>query len=330
MILPDVQQESSGFPQIPINKVGVRNIEVMLPFKVRGVDNTLVLPVVMSSYCNLVSDIKGINMSRIANTIVTASGEILKENPSLLTTELFFKLIHRLSEAHGTDNIYLKARFKYPLQKSSPVTGLQAPEMVNVELETTLVGDKVTHYLTAESVAMSLCPCSKEMSLLLNNLTEGEREILTKFKEGSEDKETKEFAGLIQKIEMAGFGAHNQKSYIKATVELTEDVLWIEDLTEMITEASSCPAYSILKRPDEKLVTELSYMSAYINEKGDIIEAKGFGPKFVEDIARQLADRLGSRPEKVNDYVVVVENQESIHSNDISAVAVLSAGKNLK
>lgn len=116
--------------------------------------------------------------------------------------------------------------------------------------------------MSVTAPATSLCPCSKEIS---------------------------------------AFGAHNQRCEITADVRF-EGTLWIEDLVEILESAASCEVYSVLKRPDEKFVTEEAYNN----------------PKFVEDIVRDLAIGL-NRDDRILWYHIRSENFESIHSHNAYA-----------
>ena len=110
--------------------------------------------------------------------------------------------------------------------------------------------------------ATSLCPCSKEISL---------------------------------------YGAHNQRCEIEARVR-AKGMLWIEDLAAMMEKAASAEVYAVLKRPDEKYVTERAFEN----------------PKFVEDIVRDLALILDAEP-RVRQYTITSENFESIHNHNAYA-----------
>lgn len=135
-----------------------------------------------------------------------------------------------------------------------------------------LMDYKVTFECTANShedfiigvkaPATSLCPCSKEISR---------------------------------------YGAHNQRCEIEAKVRF-KGALWIEDLAAMIEQSASEQVYAVLKRPDEKAVTE----GAYEN------------PKFVEDIVRDLALTLDD-DDRITWYSINSENFESIHSHNAYA-----------
>jgi GTP cyclohydrolase I len=121
---------------------------------------------------------------------------------------------------------------------------------------------KAREILTVEVPVTTLCPCSKEIS---------------------------------EK------GAHNQRSIVTISVRFTE-MVWIEDLVRIIEESASCEIYPLLKREDEKYVTEKAYGR----------------PMFVEDIIRTIAARMDRDP-NILWYCVDSENWESIHSHNVYA-----------
>lgn len=330
--LPDLQCTTEGFPEIHIGKVGMRGIKVPMVIKTPRAGEVHTTVATISSYCSLVPTLKGINMSRISTRIIEEL-ENSKDGISDLRT-----FAHKLHEAHGANDIYIKARFDYTFVDKTPITGLVTHEPVKVIFESKLTRSqspaglalpdsvKVRNYLTVETTEMSLCPCSKTMSLLLNNVTDEERELLMALPEN-----------LFTKVKEAGFGGHSQKSVITTKVELTESGLsdnkmWIEDLVAINRRAASAPTFTVLKRYDEKWVTEASYMGKYIDpENGYQMREVGGGARFVEDIARHAAQDLDTRIDgSIRDYVVVVNNQESIHSEDIFATAILDAGRLLQ
>src|SRR5690606_8918602 len=101
--------------------------------------------------------------------------------------------------------------------------------------------------------------------------------------------------------EISRYGAHNQRCEIEAKVRFN-GTLWIEDLAGMIERAASEQVYAVLKRPDEKHVTEAAYDN----------------PKFVEDIVRDLALALDA-DDRITWYSINSENYESIHSHNAYA-----------
>lgn len=101
--------------------------------------------------------------------------------------------------------------------------------------------------------------------------------------------------------EISAYGAHNQRGYVTVRVRMNDHV-WIEELIDWVEGAASAPLYPVLKRPDEKFVTEQAYDN----------------PRFVEDMVREIAVRLDA-VERVNWYSVEVENHESIHAHNAYA-----------
>jgi len=103
------------------------------------------------------------------------------------------------------------------------------------------------------------------------------------------------------------YGAHNQRSHVTITAR-TNTHVWIEDLVRIAEEQASCELYGLLKRPDEKFVTERAYDN----------------PKFVEDMVRDIATVLNGDA-RIDAYVVESENFESIHNH--SAYALIEMDK---
>lgn len=125
------------------------------------------------------------------------------------------------------------------------------------------LNDKIKLYLGVSVPVTTLCPCSKEL---------------------------------------AEKGAHNQRGEIRVLVRF-KGLLWIEDLIELVEDCASSPVYSLLKREDEKFVTEQAYNN----------------PTFVEDVVRNVAARL-EQNEHISWYSVEVESYESIHNHDAYAL----------
>jgi MptA/FolE2 family GTP cyclohydrolase len=105
--------------------------------------------------------------------------------------------------------------------------------------------------------------------------------------------------------EISEYGAHNQRSRIEISAELLGEVS-VEELIRVAEEAASCELYGLLKRPDEKYVTERAYDN----------------PRFVEDLVREVALAL-ERDARIGRYTVEAENFESIHNH--SAFARISS-----
>ncbi|MFC1693674.1 GTP cyclohydrolase FolE2 [Candidatus Latescibacterota bacterium] len=101
--------------------------------------------------------------------------------------------------------------------------------------------------------------------------------------------------------EMSDYGAHNQRCVVTVNVRY-DDFVWIEELIDLIESSASGGLYSILKRPDEKYVTEHAYDN----------------PMFVEDIVREVACKLDDMG-RITWYVVEADSQESIHNHNAYA-----------
>ncbi len=107
--------------------------------------------------------------------------------------------------------------------------------------------------------------------------------------------------------EISEFGAHNQRGYVTVKVK-PKGMLWLEDVIDMIEKAGSAQLYPVLKRPDEKFVTEQAYQN----------------PRFVEDMVREVALAFDGE-DRIDAYEIEVENHESIH--DHNAYAYLARNK---
>ncbi len=101
--------------------------------------------------------------------------------------------------------------------------------------------------------------------------------------------------------EISAYGAHNQRGYVTARIE-SRGLLWLEDVIDMIEASGSAQLYPVLKRPDEKFVTEQAYLN----------------PRFVEDMVREVSLAFDGH-ENVGTYEVEVENHESIHDHNAYA-----------
>ena len=101
--------------------------------------------------------------------------------------------------------------------------------------------------------------------------------------------------------EISARGAHNQRGYVTARVRI-DGLLWLEDLIDMIEAAGSCQLYPVLKRPDEKYVTEHAFDN----------------PRFVEDMVREVSVAFDKEP-RIRSYEIEVENHESIHDHNAYA-----------
>jgi GTP cyclohydrolase FolE2 len=196
--------------------------------------------------------------------------EILEQYGQNLSTAGFAEMFDRMLARLEADIGYLEMRFPYFLTKTAPVSGVQSLMDYDVTLrrERKSVDAPVEYWLQVLVPVTSLCPCSKEIS---------------------------------------AYGAHNQRSHVTLKVLIAEPVA-IAELVAVAERAASCELYGMLKRPDEKYVTERAYDN----------------PKFVEDLVRDIALEL-KRDDRVAAFSVESENFESIHNH--SAYALIEFDK---
>lgn len=179
-----------------------------------------------------------------------------------LTPERIPGITQAIRERLHAEEAHFEASFTYFVEKKAPVSGMASLMNYEVTIGCTSNGKTDDLILGVAAPATSLCPCSKEISV---------------------------------------YGAHNQRCRIEAKIR-TEEIVWIEELVQKLEEAASHPVYAVLKRPDEKYVTEKAFEN----------------PKFVEDIVRDLAGLLDD-DDRIHWYEINSENFESIHSHNAYA-----------
>ena len=194
--------------------------------------------------------------------------EILNNHEREISVDSFKEMLKEMAERLESDAGHIEMSFPYFINKTAPVSGVQSLLDYEVSLIGEVNGGVPTMYIKVVVPVTSLCPCSKSIS----------------------DR-----------------GAHNQRSHVTVTVS-TSDFMWIEEVIELVEQEASCELYGLLKRPDEKHVTEKAYDN----------------PKFVEDMVRDVAGRLNADGRVVS-YVVESENFESIHNH--SAYALIERDK---
>ncbi len=185
-----------------------------------------------------------------------------------ISVDSFRALLAEMATRLDADAGHIEMTFPYFVTKRAPVSGVESL----MDYQASLIGEiregVPSMWLKVVVPVTSLCPCSKKIS---------ER------------------------------GAHNQRSHITIKARLRSH-MWIEELIDLAESEASCELYGILKRPDEKYVTERAYDN----------------PKFVEDMVRDVAVRLNEE-DRISAYVVESENFESIHNH--SAYALIERDK---
>jgi GTP cyclohydrolase I len=194
--------------------------------------------------------------------------EILNACDGEVSPESFPRMVEQVATRLEADSGHVEMTFPYFIRKRAPVSGVHSL----MDYEVTFIGaveaGRRTFTMHVVVPVTSLCPCSKEIS---------------------------------------EYGAHNQRSHVSIRAR-TRGFVWIEDLVDYAEQQASSELYGLLKRPDEKFVTERAYDN----------------PKFVEDLVRDVAALLDA-DERIEWYAVESENFESIHNH--SAYAMIERSK---
>ncbi len=197
--------------------------------------------------------------------------EILNGDEREISVESFEPMLREMVRRLEAETGHIEMTFPYFINKSAPVSGVQSL----MDYEVTFTGEiqeggEYAFNMKVVVPVTSLCPCSKKIS---------------------------------------AYGAHNQRSHVTVTAQPNAH-LWLEELVELVEGQASCELYGLLKRPDEKYVTERAYDN----------------PKFVEDMVRDVAGLLNAEP-RIDWFQVESENFESIHNH--SAYALIERDKRL-
>lgn len=196
--------------------------------------------------------------------------QLLNEEREPLSVNNFLALLEEMRERLKADQGQIELRFPFFVRKAAPVTGVKSL----LDYEVAFIGgmgrDAGELILEVLVPVTSLCPCSKEIS---------------------------------------DYGAHNQRAHVTIRARTAGDV-WIQDIIDLVERQASAELFSLLKRPDEKHVTEHAYDN----------------PKFVEDMIRDVAVELNKEP-RIRGYRLEVENFEAIHNH--SAYAMIEVDKDL-
>ncbi len=194
--------------------------------------------------------------------------EVLHAHGPLLQVSSVHDMLVALTKKLESSCAHVDFEFPYFVEKSAPVSGAKGLVDYMVRFNATLENGRTDFVVTVVVPVTTLCPCSKAISAR---------------------------------------GAHNQRGQVTLSVRFSKPV-WIEDLISIAEESASSELYSVLKRPDEKAVTERAYDN----------------PVFVEDLVRNVSLRCRAHHDIVW-HKVEAENFESIHNHN--AYALIEAGR---
>jgi len=188
--------------------------------------------------------------------------EVLNSHGSMVHVENIPDMLRAMQAKLHAQSAHLEMEFPFFLVKKAPVSGKEGVLDYNVRFDAAMHGQNLDFLLTVRATVTTLCPCSKAISK---------------------------------------YGAHNQRGEVTVQIR-SEKIVWIEDVIALVEASGSSEMYSLLKREDEKAVTERAYEN----------------PVFVEDLVRNVALRLNAHPD-VDWYRVEAENYESIHNHNAYA-----------
>ncbi|KAA0443090.1 MAG: GTP cyclohydrolase I FolE2 [Candidatus Thioglobus sp.] len=190
--------------------------------------------------------------------------EILNDGPCEFNSDNFGDIIGKVQQKLGADSAHITVNFAFFRNKKAPVSGAQSLLDYKVTLYGVLNKGEVEVMIKVVVPVTSLCPCSKSISK---------------------------------------YGAHNQRSHITIKAKVGKGkTLFVEDLIDLAEQQASCELYALLKREDEKVVTERAYDN----------------PAFVEDLVRDIAVGLNAN-DNIDYYRLESENFESIHNHSAYA-----------
>ena len=196
--------------------------------------------------------------------------EILNDGECSFGIDTFMNLVQTVADKLDSSDAQIIVDFPFFRNKKAPSSGVESLLDYKVSLTGTIINGEPELTLKVVVPVTSLCPCSKSISK---------------------------------------YGAHNQRSHITIEAKAAKgETIYLEDLIDLAEEKASSELYAILKRDDEKVVTERAYEN----------------PAFVEDIVRDIAVELNAN-KKVNFYCLESENFESIHNH--SAYALITNQK---
>jgi len=188
--------------------------------------------------------------------------EVLNAHGSMVHVDNITDILLAMQKKLHSNSSHLEMEFPFFLTKTAPVSGMESVLDYTARFDASACGREIDFVLTVKAPVTTLCPCSKAIS---------------------------------------AYGAHNQRGEVTVQIRSTKSI-WIEDLIAMIESSASSELFSLLKREDEKAVTERAYEN----------------PVFVEDLVRNVVLKLNAHPD-ITWYKVEAENYESIHNHNAYA-----------
>jgi GTP cyclohydrolase I len=199
---------------------------------------------------------------RFKGTHMSRFVEALNDYCADLNLKTFFEMLDRIKKSLDAPAANLEIIFPYFMKKRAPVSGVPSMMEYTCQYIGEINGDERKLHIGVRVPVCTLCPCSKEISTQ---------------------------------------GAHNQRGIVSVTA-LFKEFFWIEEIIEIVESSASSDVFALLKREDEKFITEQAYSR----------------PMFVEDVVREVTDKLAKDP-RFTVFSVEAENFESIHNHNAYA-----------
>lgn len=188
--------------------------------------------------------------------------EVLNEYHLEINPKKIREILNSLKKVLNAKRAVIELEFPYFILKKAPITNIESYLEYTCAFEAEIYNEHLDFSSSVSIPIHTLCPCSREISR---------------------------------------YGAHNQRAVCKVTFK-SKEMVWFEDIVNIVEESASAPIFTLLKRPDEKYLTEKAYDN----------------PKFVEDVARDVAVKLKMH-DKIVWYKIEVESFESIHAHNAYA-----------
>ena len=188
--------------------------------------------------------------------------EVLNAHGNIIHVENITDILRAMQQKLHAATAHLEMEFPFFISKKSPVSRQESLMDYVARFDATACGADTDFMLTVKVNVTTLCPCSKAI---------------------------------------ARYGAHNQRGLVTVALRSSR-IVWIEDVIAMVEASASSELYALLKRQDEKAVTERAYEN----------------PVFVEDLVRNVSLKFNAHP-RVTWYKVEAENYESIHNHNAYA-----------
>jgi GTP cyclohydrolase I len=202
----------------------------------------------------------------VRGTHMSRFTKIVHQHKDAIESRRFLDMVKDIQKALEAPRARAKFSFPYYLEKTAPISREISLMEYGCEIEGASGSGGDELHLSVTVPITTLCPCSKAISEM---------------------------------------GAHNQRADVRVSADISKEILWIEDIIQAVEDSSSSPVYALLKRVDEKFVTEQAYKN----------------PQFVEDVVREVYIRMEKlyRDASVCDFTIECESYESIHNHSAFA-----------